>query len=193
MSKNKNRGKPHGHSQSGASSGQHSHGHSQPVRQDASDAVRQSPRREQTPPGGQGTTDRTARQTLAQLRAKHALAQIEAMKAEDDGHLSAHIAGFPAMILMSGFGQACAFYLSKGGTRKVAYDALEKWLVSPGRPYSGANDGLMKAIVDNNAAKYRLAQAEALAYLDWLKKFAKAFLKSEEGKKEGENHEDAAI
>jgi CRISPR-associated protein Cmr5 len=128
-------------------------------------------------------------QQLAQLRAGHALAQIEAMKAQDDGHLSAHIAGFPAMILMSGFGQACAFYLSKGKTMKLAYDALENWLTSAGRPYASATGTckLMTAITSNNAATYRLAQAEALAYLDWLKKFAKAFLKSEEENgKEGE-------
>lgn len=121
-----------------------------------------------------------SRQTIAQLRAKHALAQIETMKTQDDGHLSAHIAGFPAMILMSGFGQACAFFLSKGGTRKLAYHALDNWLTSPDRPYASTRNGLMHAITGNDAAKYRLAQAEALAYLDWLKKFAKAFLKSEE-------------
>lgn len=148
-----------------------------------------------TSPGNQaGTTPATsvvsqnnsqrqgATQTLAQQRAKHALAQIEGMKGSGDGHLAAHIAGFPAMILMSGFGQACAFYLAKGETMKMAYDALESWLTSAGRPYAGANgeQKLMTAITSNNAATYRIAQAEALAYLDWLKKFAKAFLKSEE-------------
>lgn len=121
-------------------------------------------------------------QTLAQQRAKHALAQIEAMKKNDDGHLAAHIASFPAMILMSGFGQACAFYLSKGKTMKLAYDALESWLTEDGKPYAGAtgNSPLMAAITSGDSATYRLAQAEALAYLDWLKKFAKAFLASEE-------------
>jgi CRISPR-associated protein Cmr5 len=119
-----------------------------------------------------------SRQTIAQQRAKHALAQIETMIAQDDGHLQAHIAGFPAMILMSGFGQACAFYFSKGGTMRLAYNALENWLTLANRPYSGKNS-LMQAIVGNDARRYRLAQAEALAYLDWLKKFAKAFLKSE--------------
>ncbi|MHB8474074.1 MAG: type III-B CRISPR module-associated protein Cmr5 [Gammaproteobacteria bacterium] len=134
-----------------------------------------------------------SRQTLAQQRAKHALARIEAMKTEDDGHLSAHIAGFPAMILMSGFGQACAFYLSKGGAMKLAYDALESWLTSAGKPYTSATGAceLMTAITSNDAATYRLAQAEALAYLDWLKKFAKAFLKSEDTVPSTTNGEEA--
>jgi len=123
-------------------------------------------------------------QTIAQERAKHALMKIEEMKESDadDGHLCSHIAGFPAMILMSGFGQASAFYLSKGKTMKLAYDALEDWLCSGHRPFSGAQGDhpLMTAITEGNAANYRLAQAEALAYLDWLKKFAKAFLKSQD-------------
>ena len=121
-----------------------------------------------------------SRQTIAQQRARHALTQIETMKEWDDGHLSSHIAGFPAMILMNGFGQTCAFYFSKGDRMKLVYDALENWLTSADRPYSDAKNGLMRAITSNNAARYRLAQAEAMAYLDWLKKFAKAFLESEE-------------
>jgi len=129
-----------------------------------------------------------SRQRIAQERAKHALAQIEIMKKHDDGHLSSHIAGFPAMILMSGFGQACAFYLSKGGTMELAYNALEDWLTSADRPYEGTSGRckLMTAITSNNATVYRLAQIEALAYLDWLKKFAKAFLKSEENNSDNE-------
>jgi CRISPR-associated protein Cmr5 len=124
-------------------------------------------------------------QTLAQKRAKHALDQIEGMKPKDDGHLCAHIAGFPAMILMSGFGQACAFYLSKGNTTngklmKLPYLALESWLTSTHRPYSVHPGQLMYGITQSDSATYRLAEAEALAYLDWLKKFAKAFLKSPE-------------
>jgi len=63
---------------------------------------------------------------------------------------------------------------------KLVYDALENWLTSADRPYSDAKNGLMRAITSNNAARYRLAQAEAMAYLDWLKKVAKAFLESEE-------------
>ena len=160
---------------------------------------RNQPDRQPTSHGNQGRSPTTVHasasnipkpqpsaQTISQLRAEHALARIEAMKAQDDGHLSAHIAGFPAMILMSGFGQACAFYLSKGGTVKLAYDALEDWLTSAGRPYSGAAGDckLMTAITANDAARYRLAQAEALAYLDWLKKFAKAFLQSEVERKQ---------
>ena len=120
-------------------------------------------------------------QTLAQKRAKHALAQVTAMP-QDDEHIASQIAGFPAMILMSGFGQACAFYLSKGKSTnglpmKLAYEALQSWLTSRDRPYSKHPRQLMCAITESDAATYRLAQAEALAYLDWLKKFAVAFLK----------------
>jgi len=39
------------------------------------------------------------------------------------------------------------------------------------------NEGLMDAIVGGNQDKYVRAQAEALAYLVWLKKFSQAFLR----------------
>lgn len=192
MSKRMNQ-KPHG-KLDGQSGAQNNHGASM-TRTDATKPNNKPPERMKQTPA----------QNLVQLRAKHALEQIdkiikhddeikknksdEEKKLNDDGHLSSHIAGFPAMILMSGFGQACAFYLSKGGTMKLAYDALEDWLTTGNRPYSNAVQNkykLMTAITSGDAATYRLAQAEALVYLDWLKKFAKAFLKNDDGNSGGE-------
>lgn len=141
-------------------------------------------------------------QTIAQQRAKHALGIV--CGTDDKGgfkgkppasqkKLNSYIAGFGPMILMNGFGQACAFYLANNEEEhRDVYDAIAQWLARPGRPYEDKTD-LMQAIVDNDVATYRLAQAEALAYLDWLKKFAKAFLKNEkESDKEEANDVDAA-
>ncbi len=134
-----------------------------------------------------------SRKTIAQLRAGHALGIVCGTKdnpgfkgksVASQKKLNSYIAGFGPMILMNGFGQACAFYLSsKEKEHQDVYKAMGEWLARRERPYEGQQD-LMQAIVDNGASTYRLAQAEALAYLDWLKKFGKAFLNGEDKRNE---------
>lgn len=136
-------------------------------------------------------------QTIAQQRAKHALKIVCGVgdepgfkdeSAASQKKLNSYIAGFGPMILMNGFGQACAFYLANNEEEhQDVYEVIAQWLTRPDRPYAGEKD-LMQAIVNSDVTTYRLAQAEALAYLDWLKKFAKAFLNNEkESSNEGED------
>ncbi len=140
-------------------------------------------------------------QTVAQKRAKHALNIVcgvgdkpgfKGKSATSQKKINSYIAGFGPMILMNGFGQACAFYLANNEEEhQDVYDAIAQWLTSSDRPYAGERD-LMQAIVNSDVTSYRLAQTEALAYLDWLKKFAKAFLKDEkESNEEGESDANA--
>jgi len=125
-------------------------------------------------------------QAISQQRAKHALASVNKYKGETfEGKLKGYIVGFAPMVLMSGFGQACAFYVSKSGSKKeeekayqAAQDILWRWLQQEVKAFAGRRD-LMGAITQCSAGEYQLAQAEALAYLDWLKKFAKAYLQEE--------------
>lgn len=142
--------------------------------------------------------EKSVTQTIAQKRAKHALNMVcgadgnsgfmkKSVKSQKK--LNSYIAGFGPMILMNGFGQACAFYLSsKEKEHQDVYKAVAAWLSSSGRPFDG-NQDLMNAIVNSNVSTYRLAQTEAMAYLDWLKKFSKAFLKSEEDTSNEKNGE----
>lgn len=88
------------------------------------------------------------------------------------------------MIKMNGLGQAAAFYCSKGkdeDSKAQAYDTLYKtlstWLSKPGQPYEGLD--LIKGITEKEMPSYMQAQAEALMFLDWLKKFAKAYMPDE--------------
>ena len=53
---------------------------------------------------------------------------------------------------------------------------VQNWL-SQGCGVYSEDEGLMEAIVGGNQDKYVRAQAEALAYLVWLKKFSQAFLR----------------
>jgi len=135
-------------------------------------------------------TKNASRQSLAQKRAADALRKIKEMKAGkerdpekgDYGKYTSYVSALPAMILMSGLGQAMAMVRS----RKLAgysqlYDHLQGWLCG-GRPYAG--DDLINAIVQGSEADYIRAQAEALAYLEWLKKFAVALLDEPAGQQE---------
>ena len=117
-------------------------------------------------------------QTLQQERARHALDKVHSwVKLNDGAKLKARTSELPFMVHANGLGQAAAFFKSKG--RKDGYDvvflALQSWLTTPNRPFADKPD-LMRAIVDADLSTYRLAQAEAMAYMDWVKKFASAYL-----------------
>ncbi len=127
-------------------------------------------------------------QTLQQQRAKDALTQVKSWIALNEGSkLKARCSELPFMIHANGLGQAAAFFKSKG--HKDGYDyvflALQSWLTRPDTkkngkgPLAGQSD-LMQAIVETDLHGYRLAQAEAIQYMDWVKKFASAYLISNE-------------
>jgi CRISPR-associated protein Cmr5 len=124
-------------------------------------------------------------QTLQQQRAGFALAQVKAVPAADREDFKRQAESFPAMIRMNGLGQAAAFYLSKRekpkdkAERKInaherLYLLLSEWLTRSGQPYHGQKN-LLDGITKQDMHAYRLAQAEALLLLDWVKRFAKAF------------------
>lgn len=128
-------------------------------------------------------------QTLAQRRAAHALMCIEKLKDEGQesyGNYKSYAKALPANILMSGLGQAIATVRSRD--RKgypQLYAQLEDWLCGsdPDAPYreyqpanSRNNSRLLYAITEYDQDIYIRAQAEAMAYLEWLRKFADAFL-----------------
>jgi CRISPR-associated protein Cmr5 len=57
----------------------------------------------------------------------------------------------------------------------LLYDLLSEWLTKPNQPYAGKSD-LITGITEENMHSYRLAQAEAQALMDWVKKFANAYM-----------------
>lgn len=130
-------------------------------------------------------------QTMQQRRARQALTDIQgtvdAAKQDRDFQkaLRAYVSEMPAMIHMSGLGQAAAFYRSKGKgddakarARLCVYNLLSGWLCQAGQPYESKPD-LLAGITTGDMQTYRLAQAEAMAYMDWTKKFATAFIEAE--------------
>lgn len=121
--------------------------------------------------------------TLEQQRAAHALKSVQDLEQSPFGkQYRSYAESLPATIVMNGLGQACATLLSAAngdGPRERAYQSLHQhlqaWLCRKDGVYPGANS-LIDAIVKHGQAEYVHAQAEALAYLVWLKKFAQAFL-----------------
>jgi len=129
-------------------------------------------------------------QTLAQRRAAHALARVlqhQQAGKKAYGNYVSYIEALPATILMNGLGQAAATLLAKAEGKLdkphgLLYADLQDWLCGndPAAPYRSSeakgDDRLMHAICGSDQRKYLHAQTEALAYLVWLKKFARAYL-----------------
>jgi CRISPR-associated protein Cmr5 len=131
-------------------------------------------------------------QTLEQRRAAHALNCVKAREEAGQpsyGRYVSYVSALPATILMNGFGQACATLLTQKETKghEELYKDLQSWLCGedeavPYRQAGKADTQLMDCITSSDAPTYFRAHAEALAYLVWLKKLARAFL--EQGGKE---------
>ncbi|HEU18283.1 MAG TPA: type III-B CRISPR module-associated protein Cmr5 [Deltaproteobacteria bacterium] len=119
--------------------------------------------------------------TMAQKRAEYALTEILAAKNNvDKEKLKPFSAGAPAMILQNGFGQTLAFWLAKGKPEHVAlFDILTRWFKQTDLKNFGeckqAKDYIQK-LSTMEQRQYLSAQNEALALLEWVKRFANADL-----------------
>jgi len=117
-------------------------------------------------------------QTIQQQRAQFALRCVQDAVNNSEINKSeykSYVSALPAMIHMNGLGQAAAFYKSKCDTHEIIYKLLSDWLTQANQPYAGESD-LIAAITSNDMHSYRLAQAEAQALMNWVKKFAKAYM-----------------
>ena len=125
--------------------------------------------------------------SMDQERAEFALGKIEqiAHKSPDAVQIEVrrYLNSLPALIRMNGLGQALAFYRTKDTDgHQMIYQMVGAWLCdasSKGRVFVGEGD-VIAAITRNDIHLYMAAQNEALALLEWLKKFALAFLKKED-------------
>ena len=125
---------------------------------------------------------------MDQERAEFALKKIQAiLGGADQSHkaeVRRYLNNLPALIRMNGLGQALAFFRMKGeGTAHDAiYRMVSTWLCdasSKGRIFSEDAD-VLTSITQSDMAHYMAAQNEALALLQWLKKFAVALLPKED-------------
>lgn len=113
----------------------------------------------------------STRQTLSQQRAAAAWQSTPETVSKE--YLTV-VRGAAATILISGLGQAIAFWLGKGTDAHTQVgDALGAWLLRESTREASAED-LLDHIRACNSVAYRRLTQEALAYLAWLKRFADA-------------------
>lgn len=129
------------------------------------------------------------RQSLVQKRARETLKIVNNMKHEigkinrNDTYAQL-VAGFAATVLMNGLGQALATLVASGKEHeKLLYAQLQGWLCGgfDQAPYPKEKD-LLEVLMEGDRKSYLRAQVEALAWLEWLKKFATAYLKKEKAR-----------
>lgn len=137
----------------------------------------------------------TVHTTLEQQRAAFALERVRELEQsgpESYGHYVSYASALPATIIMNGLGQALATLLAKAGRKKLPrqdphyllYSHVVGWLAredarNPVLP--GPVDEFIDRLMQADQGVYVRAQAEAMAYLTWLKQFARAYLKEKEG------------
>ena len=118
---------------------------------------------------------------LEQIRARNAL---EAMEKYPDIHKGQEggnaLTGFPALIVANGLLAAMAFSLSlkNGGGHEQICDAIAAHLADPDiglvhLPAKSAR-GLLDVLTKSDSSVLRLCTAEALAFLNYLRRFVKA-------------------
>lgn len=87
---------------------------------------------------------------------------------------------------MNGLGQALVMLLAKAKgdlnkEHRILYGHLASWLSKQVDGLNGNDDDVVKRLMEGDQALYVRAQTEAMAYLHWLKQFARAYLREREG------------
>lgn len=130
---------------------------------------------------------RHAMMMIEQVRQYQTLQQVESQNGSPKLYGS-YVKSLPASIVQVGLGQAMATLLAKakGKVRDgnfLLYQHVQEWLCTKAEhsPYfnQDAEPDLLGAIMNGTEVQYIRGQAEAMAYLNWLKKFAVAQLKDE--------------
>lgn len=117
-------------------------------------------------------------QTLQQERAANAWAAVEEVEqrySKAKKEYGSLVRGLPALIQTDGLGQTLAFLKAKGkgedaNHHSIAYQHLNGWVMAQ----LGAKGDLLESLLQTDSATYRRATSEALAYLQWIKRFAEA-------------------
>ena len=110
--------------------------------------------------------------TMEQKRAQNAWAACERYSKE---HVNA-AKGLPALIMNSGLMQVLAFCHKKGNAQADVATHLRKWLAGrfPNIFNNADFSNFMQALMQTTPANYQAINAEAFAWLKWLRQMAAA-------------------
>ena len=123
--------------------------------------------------------------TLEQRRAENALKRVNELGNNADDFkrcYRSYVERLGPGIVMNGLGQTLATERAAGGgsqgvkerAHNALYDSVHAWLCRTGDGIFPAAPDLMTALVESDEPAYLRAQAEALAWLEWHKKFCRA-------------------
>lgn len=123
--------------------------------------------------------------TREHVRARHALETVKAVENESFGkEYRSYVDRLGPAILRNGLGQALAGELASAGDKisndrqkahKRLYENISGWLCGDAGIYRGGD--LLAALVRGDEKTYLAAHAEALAWLEWHKRFCRAYLR----------------
>lgn len=115
-------------------------------------------------------------QTIEQKRAENAW-----QASKDYGSEHVNIAkSLPALIMNSGLMQVMAFAHSKGGAHRVVITDLYRWLsIRFGARGEPSFEEFMQALLTAKPQHYQMMNAEAFAWLKWLRQMSSARLKGD--------------
>jgi len=124
---------------------------------------------------------------LDRTRAAHALKMVEAIKGKKfASSYRSYVERLGPMIISNGLGMAIAMETSyKGGSDNNSNEevghgellkTLKEWL-DERKICNKSKDDIIVQLVTWDQDKYILAQMEVLSYLEWLKKFCRAYIK----------------
>ena len=116
--------------------------------------------------------------TLEQERAANALKRVDRLAHQLKGGAQekyrAYVDRLGPAIVMNGLGQALASErAARTKEHEELYESLKGWLCRANGVYPADSD-LLDAITQRGEREYLHAQAEALAWLEWHKKFCRA-------------------
>lgn len=119
--------------------------------------------------------------TLAQERSAFALAEVLKIQ-NNQTEFKSLVEGLPAMILQNGFGQALSFLLAKKKDYHLAvFDSIANWLKDRAILPTTDRGQVMREISTMGQQQYLQAQREAMFFLEWVKRYAKAFFETKTG------------
>jgi len=126
--------------------------------------------------------------TLEQQRAHQAWQCVQEVTSKSQDFKKKYgslVRRLPMLVLTNGLGQTLAFLKAKdkndsSDEHTMLFQHLSRWVLSQVAPAStGTNCDLLNWVLANDSAAYRRATMEALAFLNWLKRFAEAELPTE--------------
>lgn len=136
----------------------------------------------------------SVRQTLEQLRSGHAMDVLDRVPNTRRRDYRQQVEKLPTMIITSGLGQTLAFLKSKQSGREddamsIIYGALQDWLTKGTNHivWEGSvqeEPDLMRRIRLTTSTTLSQLTIEALSYVNWMKRIARAYV--EDGEDEGE-------